>query len=73
MIAIFQVDFYKSNFEKPWEAFFCFFELPHVKVGSKVYRQWGAGTPPTNQDNWKAKGKQLQFLDWDLVMESLMA
>ena len=45
-----------------------FFELPGGKVGSKVYRHWGAGSPPTNQGKWKAKRKQQLHV---LVMGSL--
>ena len=56
------------NFEDSWKTFPLFFELPGGKVGSKVYRHWGAGSPPTNQGKWKAKRKQQLHV---LVMGSL--
>ena len=37
-ISLFSNKFHKSNF-KNLGSLFLFFELPHVKVGSKVYRQ----------------------------------
>ena len=66
-VSLFQM-FFCCNFEDSWKTFPLFFELPGGKVGSKVYRHWVAGSPPTNQGKWKAKRKQQLHV---LVMGSL--